>query len=94
MPAQIACQIEPSMVAPSAMIVPRTRITPLVPSVVDQDEAGQEGAEDAADHPPGVDLADRGARSGLKRLQAVDRQLGDHRADRPQGERGKQEDRA
>ena len=37
------------------------RITPLVPRKFDQDEAGQERAEDAADHTPGVDLADRGA---------------------------------
>ena len=82
MPAQTACQTEPSRVAPKAMVVPRTRITPLVPEDVDQEKAGQERAEDAADHPPGVDLADRGPGS-LEALQPVDRQLGHHRADRP-----------
>ena len=38
MPAQMACQTEPSMVAPKAIVVPIRRTTPLVRSV-DQEES-------------------------------------------------------
>ena len=90
MPAQIACQVGPNMVAQNAIIVPRTRITPFVPEKVDQHEAGQERAEDAADHPPGINLADRRA-GAAELLQPVDCQLGNDGADRAHRDRGAEE---
>ena len=70
---------------------PQDQDDALGPEDVDQDEPGEERAEDAADHAPGVDLADR--RPGaVEPPQPVDRQLGDHRADRPQRQRGEEED--
>ena len=56
MPAQIACQVGPNMVAQNASSVPRTRITPLVPSTLIRTKPGQERAENAADHSPRIDL--------------------------------------
>ena len=56
MPAQTACQVVPMTVAARAMSVAIRTSTPFGPQHVDQEEAGQERAEDAADHPPGVDL--------------------------------------
>ena len=61
----------------------------LGPEVVDQDEPGQERAEDAADHPPGIDLPDCAARP-VNAAESLHRELGDDRTDRPHGERGEE----
>ena len=64
---------------------------PLGAQNVDQEKARQESAEDAADHAPGVDLADRGA-GAFVAFEAVDSQLGHDGADRSERQCGQKED--
>ena len=63
---------------------------PLGADQIDQVEAGQEGAQNAADHAPGVDLAD-GRAGALEPSETIHRELGHDRADRPHRDRREEE---
>ena len=92
MPAQAACQTDAEHRRREGQHRAEDQQQALGPQQVDQHEPGQERAEDAADHAPGVDLADRRA-GPLAPPEPIDGELGDDRADRPHRQRRQEEHR-